>query len=163
MLPWKKRPPEVRNLFNPAFCTLLLRDAMVAYEKEKQEGMPYLLSFLILPLVLHKSTREALPKSIATKQQVWLQNNPEVRVDFARQARDLAPYVRESIMFGMHANIIGIDEQGNLITLKKKLSRGNWPKEAEPAVCRKKAQFLGRWMARTGDISTIFVMWGIRP
>lgn len=163
MLPWEKRPTEVANLFNPAFCTLLLRDAIVAYQKEKKEGMPYALSFLILPLVLSKSTRQALPRSTATKQHAWLQNHPEIRVDFARKLRDLAPYVKESIMFGMHANIIGVDQLGNLIALKKKLRKSTWPKDAEPAVCRKKARFLGRWMAQTGEVSTIFTMWGIRP
>lgn len=35
MLPWSERPIEVATLLNPAFCAVLLRDAIEAYEYEQ--------------------------------------------------------------------------------------------------------------------------------
>ena len=57
MKPWDRRPIEVRNLFNPAFCGLILFRSMSGYEEENIDGMPFSLSLLVLPLCLYKSSR----------------------------------------------------------------------------------------------------------
>ena len=48
------------NLFNPAFCGDLLRVSITKYEDEIRQSMPFLLSFLILPLVLNKEPRSSI-------------------------------------------------------------------------------------------------------
>jgi hypothetical protein len=62
--PWNQRPIEIRNLFNPAFCGLVMHRAMCGYEEEESspQGVPFSLTFLVLPLCLHKETREVLLK-----------------------------------------------------------------------------------------------------
>jgi hypothetical protein len=49
---WDQRPFEMRNLFNPAFCGLVLFRAMQGYEEEDPNGIPFSLSLLVLPSVL---------------------------------------------------------------------------------------------------------------
>lgn len=162
MLSWEERPIEVANLLNPAFCSILLRDSVVGFRDSNLQGMPYPIAFLVLPLVLHKMTREALPRSIATKMHVWLQNNPEVRIDFAERTRRLVPYTKEALVFAMRAEVITISGNGNLFPANR-LGTISWPSDAEPAILRSRAKFLGRWFARAGDVPTIFAIWGIRP
>ena len=72
---WSERPPEVAHLFNPAFCALLLREAVRGFAEVSPSGMPHPLVFLLLPIVLHKATRESLPGSITTKMHPWLQEH----------------------------------------------------------------------------------------
>lgn len=60
---WDQRPFEIRNLFNPAFCGLVLFRALRGYEEEDARGMPFSLSLLVLPLCLHKDSREAVSTS----------------------------------------------------------------------------------------------------
>ena len=163
MLPWENRPNEVANLFNPAFCALLLTDSIAGFQEYVESGMPYPLSFLILPLTLHKSTRELLPKSLRTKLHVWLQSRPEVRIGFAKRSCELVPYTKEGLVFGLQANSIEITQEGTLAACKGLGKISSWVDEAESAICREKSRFLGRWLAHSGDVSTIFVMWGIRP
>jgi len=163
MLPWGKRPNEVANLFNPAFCALLLTDSIAGFQEYVELGMPYPLSFLILPLTLHKSTRNLLPKSLRTKLHVWLQSRPEVRIGFAKRARELVPYTKEGLAFGLQANSIEITQEGKLVACKDLRKVSLWTDIAESAICREKSRFLGRWLAHSGDVSTIYVMWGIRP
>ena len=163
MRAWSERPIEVTNLLNPAFCSLLLRDSIVSFHKEKEQGMPYPLSFLVLPLVLHKPTRDMLPDTIRTRLYVWLGDHPEVYVRFAQRTRQLVPYTKESLTFGVQKGIIDVTEDGNLIPVQGRLKTLSWPTDAEPAICRRKAQFLGRWFAQAGEVATIFAMWGIRP
>jgi len=163
MLNWEKRPFEIANLFNPAFCAILLRDAAEGYEKEKEEGLPYPLSVFILPLVLHKTSRYLMPKTISSRMHVWLKNNEEVRIDFAKRVRHMLPYSKEALIFGMQGKIIMINPEGNLIPVRKNLNKLKWKNDSEPAQCRQKSLFLGRWLAHAGDISTVYAMWGIRP
>jgi len=55
---WDRRPIEVRNLFNPAFCGLVLYRAMATFQEIDDRGMPFSMSLLILPLTLQRQSRE---------------------------------------------------------------------------------------------------------
>ena len=44
-----------------------------------------------------------------------------------------------------------------------RLNQLPWPSDSESAACRKRAHFVGRWLALAGDNATIFAMWGVRP
>ena len=166
MQSWKERPVEYANLLNPAFCSILLHNAVKGYQLEKGRGMPYPLLFLVLPIVLHRSTREVLPKKIVTKLHIWLQERPEVRVGFGERSRDLVLYTKEAITFGMQTKILSIDKLGNLTIIKrnlKNISTVSWSKDSETTICCKRAEFVGRWLAQAGEVSTIYTMWGICP
>ncbi|MDO9326623.1 MAG: DUF6521 family protein, partial [Methanoregula sp.] len=67
MRPWGKRCIEEANLFNPAFLSVIAHQCVKGYEDESGSNVPYILPFLIAPLILHKNTRDNLPSSIATK------------------------------------------------------------------------------------------------
>ena len=166
MQSWKERPIEYANLLNPAFCSILLHNATKGYQKEKDRGMPYPLLFLVLPIVLHRSTREVLPKKIVTKLHIWLQEKSEVRVGFGDRTKNLVPYTKEALIFGMQNKIISVDRHGDFTWVKgqlKKISTISWSKDTETAICYKKAEFVGRWFAQAGEVSTIYTMWGICP
>ncbi|MCB0213443.1 MAG: hypothetical protein KDJ52_29135 [Anaerolineae bacterium] len=163
MLTWERRPAEVANLFNPAFCSILLRGAVNTYQKEQDAGMPYVLSFLILPLVLHKTTRDALPNTIRTRMHVWLQNKPETQIGFVNRIKQLTPITKEAIIFGMQSDLFTFDEKGNLVLVSRRFKSPPWTDDSEPTFCYRKSQFLGRWLAQVGDTATILTMWGIRP
>jgi hypothetical protein len=160
---WEERPFEIANLLNPAFCAVLIASSVTGYEKEASKGMPYPLAFFVLPLVLHRSTRDEIPRSIVTRMHSWLQEKPEVRVGFAERMRAMTPFTREAIIFGIQVRALGLNDQGELVKGDARIKPGNWESGAEPNVCRQKAGFVGRWIARAGDLSTIFIMWGVQP
>ena len=60
---WDQRPFEVRNLFNPAFCGLILFRALQGYEEENPDRMPFSLTLLVLPLCLQKDSRQMIADS----------------------------------------------------------------------------------------------------
>ena len=91
MKPWAERPTELAYLFNPAYCGLLLREAIDGYNAEKPEGMFFPLAFLVLPVVLHRHTRELLPRGITTALQPWLQEHPQVHVTMVEQPGNSRP------------------------------------------------------------------------
>src|SRR3954447_13061814 len=115
MRPWQDRPTEVAHLFNPAFLATLLGYASHGFMKERSTGLPWIFSFLLLPLILHKATREIAPKTKITKFQTWTQKNPAILVGFAERARHMEPYVREGIMFGVSTGILVCKADASLV------------------------------------------------
>ena len=165
MLPWQVRPSEVANLLNPAFCTLLLYETISNFRQEHitQAGLPYPLSLLVLPIILHKSTRETLPKTTAPAMSDWFQQNPYLIVGFAERVNQSIPFTKEALILGMQKKAFDVAKDGNLIPLFSSLPEVPvWLNNSEVITCRKCAGLLGRWFARSGSTSTIFRQLGIR-
>lgn len=161
MLRWEERPVEVANLFNPAFCAVLLQYSIRGFQSKQHGGMSYPLVFLILPIVLHLYTRQTLPNTTASKMHIWLQEHPEVRIGFVERTRELVPYTKEALIFGIQAGVIVTMPDGNLTWVKKSLRKSESGSELE--YLQERARFLGKWFAQFEESSNIFTMWGIRP
>lgn len=160
---WNKRPIEVAHLLNPAFCSIILREFVLGYNQECGNSMPYSLSFLVLPLVLHKPTRDLLPRTIATKFHSWVHQNQVMRLDLHNRAKQLVPFSKEALYWCASSGMLAFDEQGGLDVSKHNFKNINWLLDSDPEVCKKKAHFLGRWLTRAGDPATIFAIMGIKP
>jgi len=163
-LPWDRRPPEIANLLNPAFCSVLLFDTVKQYQSEGFDGLPYPLSFLVLPIILHKNTRQSLPQTRATKMSVWLQDKSFLKIGFAKRARLTVPFTNEAIIYGVHGEVLSLSDEGLLMSGSSKISN---PKKKtlddEIYEYRMKAIFLGKWFSDVGSVATIYALWGIRP
>ena len=86
---WSERPIEIAHLLNPAFCSTLLFESITGYKQENGSGMPFATAFLVLPVVLHKPTRDHLPKSIATKLHAWIQDNQKKIIERMEKKGDI--------------------------------------------------------------------------
>ena len=162
---WQDRPTDVSNLLNPAFVGMSLRKAVDGYVKEQSIGMPFELSFLVLPFVLHQPTREQLPSTIATMMQTWLMDNREVLIGLPKRAKDLVPFAREGILFASLRKVLRFDESGLLCAGSRKLIKAPSfiADKLEVNEIFKKSEFFGRWVSQAGNSTTIFAMLGIRP
>jgi Family of unknown function (DUF6521) len=163
--PWKDRPREFAHLLNPAFLGLLVVRASAGYTMESTFGLPFPLVFLALPIVLHRSTRDRLPRTIATKLTVWLEDLPEVRVGFPERVRALAPYAREGVRFALARDAVRLTGDARLTVPDGAPARRELRGEATDEVneCLARANFVGRWLTGAGSMSTTFAIWGIRP
>ena len=163
MKPWHERPTEIANLFNPAFCALIVRDGSQGFAEHNPTGMPYPLAFVLLPIVLHRGTRNILPKTIATKLHPWIEQHQEVKIGFPQRCAAMSTFTREAIIFAASGGLISISTSGTIQAPPLRLKRVGWPNDSEPAICRERAHFVGRWLATAGETATIFAMWGVRP
>ena len=162
MKQWKYRPIEEANLFNPAFCGEILRRAIGAYNISAQNKFPYPLTYLVLPIVLHRPTREAI--ALQNRQlHVWLQNNQRVRVGFAERAKSLIPITNEALNFLLQIKSVSVDESAGLNLLRQPRAINNTYGDEEIRDCFKKAALVGVWFARAGTAGNIYTMWGVKP
>ena len=161
---WSDRPLEQARLLNPAFLGLLTWSCAKGYSSVDASGLPYALAFVSMPVVLHKHTREMLPKSTRTSLAAWLGENTQVQVGFADRARALVPLVKEGILFASSGKVVSMAE-GRIKAAKRPRSMAKFEREATDEVnsCVKKAGFLGKWFANAGDYTTVMALWGVAP
>ncbi len=159
------RPRDEAHLFNPAFCANLLDYCVFSYYGQSSSGMPLYLMPLALPIVLHKRTREALPKAVSTSMPVWLQDNSIARVAFHERLMALKPYSMEAVRFAIRAGTLSLTDECLLTPFVKKseLDSRLTKLTDEPRECAMKARFLGKWFAVSGNAGTVMALWGVRP
>lgn len=165
---WDQRPIELANLINPAFCSILLRDTIDQFALEIDSGLDFSLSFLVLPLVLHKPTRTLLPSQMRSSLPEWIENHRKNLVLFPNHVTQLIPYTQESIIFGLQHGLIQVGSKesflGKLMTTSVILNDSNeWSRDSEPVDCRNKARLIGRWFAQIDNTSTTYRLLGVRP
>lgn len=162
MKPWNLRPREIRNLFNPAFCGVILARGVEGFTQEVNRPMPFSLTLLILPLCLHKRTREQIKQMQRAYFTKILQEHPEIRVDLAQRARGLLPYTMEAFAYLMSCGAIDVDESG-CIALRDNAVRKSIAGSQDTKDCQTVARSLGRKLALINDRVTIYATLGIRP
>lgn len=164
MKEWANRPPEIAALLNPAFCGFLMSSGLDEYAKTVNDGAPYAFPFVMLPLILHKSTRQMFPRSSRTAFSAWITNADTAiaKVGFAERAKNLAPYVKEALVFAMQNNSVYVTESGRLKTLTPvPKSFPNATQEFNE--CVRAAVMCGKWFSMVGDFKTAMALLGVRP
>jgi Family of unknown function (DUF6521) len=161
---WSKRNPIVANLFNPAFCGELIRIVVYNYNKQKiTTNFPFAFSFLVLPILLHKETREQIPKSVRTYLFVWVESNDFLFFDFSKRTKSMVNYTREALMFAMAYKKIDISNEGEIIAKREKVKLIAREDYEEYNEIIKKAEMLGKWLATTSDVKSIYSFFRITP
>ncbi len=159
---WNQRPFEIRNLFNPAFCGLLLFRALQGYEEEDPGGMPFSLALLVLPLCLHKNSREVLANSPRSYLLKTVTANPQLLVGFASRASDLVPFALEAFGLLMEKGCFEVSESGRLKTIASRV-RKSIVGTNESVSCQRVARMIGKEFARVADRVTVYSTFGVRP
>lgn len=161
MRPWKDRPPETANLLNPAFCAETCRRVVSAYSSRGSEPFPSSLLYLVLPLLLHRQTRDEIGERTRQRMHAWLQDRPHLRVGFADRVRRSAPSTIEALSFLICTRAARIDASG--LVLQGYTPASMSQRRDDVAQIFKKSAVVGRWFADAGTPEAIYTMWGIRP
>ena len=165
MTHWHERSREEKALLNPVFCSLLFWNAARGYASFNQDNLSFEESFLILPMVLHRTIREELPRDTRTSLALWINTHPLAPRQIVTRARLLVPFTKEGIFFGGVHGLISIDE-GKLHANEDWRLRINYSlRDASDEVrfCARRAEFVGKWFAHTGSGSTVLALIGVRP
>jgi hypothetical protein len=162
MKPWDQRPFEVRNLFNPAFCGLVLFRALLGYEERDADGMPFSLSLLVLPLCLQKNAREVIAGNSRSYLLKIVEKNPQILVGFADRASYMLPFALEAFGVLMERECFFVSQDGRLKTVPGRVRKSLTGTE-ESISCQRVARIVGKEFARIADRVTVYTTFGIRP
>jgi hypothetical protein len=164
---WPERPSEEQRLLNPAFCSLLLWHAALGYamESHNRSFMSFEETFLLMPMVLHRKTRDLLPRTATTSLPVWVHAYPLARATIADRGQMLVPFTKEALYFGGMYGLLRFSHgtlQANS-DWQRKIRRILNDSSDEVRLCNKRAHFVGKWFARTGRPEAVLTFLGVRP
>lgn len=159
---WDQRPIEIRNLFNPAFCGLVLFRAIVAYEEVEDRGIPFSLVPLVLPICLHKQSREILTPNTRSYFLRLVATHPQLLVGFSGRTQDMLPFTFEALGLLHQLGAIQVRPDGRLRAGPQGVRKSITGSDETQAI-QKVAKYLGKEFARIGDRVTIYATMGVRP
>lgn len=162
---WSDGTLEERVLLNPAFCSNLLWHFAATSEEAGRRPMTFAESFLLLPMVLHRATRDALPRTTRTSLGVWLDENPSWQASVAARAKVLVPFTKDALLFAGARQFLRLN--GGVLTadlsLRRRVSAVLRESTDEVRLCAKRATFVGAWFSEAGDAVTVMSLMGVRP
>lgn len=160
---WTDRNTIVANLFNPAFCGEIIRIVAKEYNKHTNTKFPFAFSFIILPILLHKETRERLPKTTKTYFFVWIEQNDKLFFDFSKRAKSMVKFTKEALSFAIVYKKISLTENGEIETSAEHVNYYKKEEYEEYDEILKKAGMLGKWLSFTSDVKSIYSFLRITP
>ncbi|WP_406293020.1 DUF6521 family protein [Embleya sp. NBC_00888] len=161
MTTWSERPSVVATMLNPALIAAVLATTADGHAKEAGTGVPWVLSFVAAPMVLHRGTREALPASTATHLATWVSRNPVLRAGLPQRAVGLVEPVRAGLRFGLAHGILRLEED-RLAAVPRRRPKGfRSPRELD--LILRKANLVGRWLSKTDSPATVLALLGVAP
>ncbi|MBQ7803066.1 MAG: hypothetical protein IJ372_00295 [Rhodococcus sp.] len=150
-------------MLNPALMAAVIGSAAIQFRKAGKSSMPWAYSFIVAPLVLHRGTREELPKTTRTHWSAWVAEHPVEHAGFARRALSLKEPVQEGLRFGLRNGMLQVDEQGCLLASLASGKGHTLVKESEIHRIVTRAGFVGKWLTKIEQPSTVFVLLGVAP
>jgi hypothetical protein len=160
--PWNVRSPIPAAMFNPALTAITIATAANQYEETAGFAMPWPLAHLVTPLVLHGPTREGLPRTKATSLAKWADDNTVLVAGLPARARQMAPYVREGLRFGLREGTMELVDGDGLRSLSE-IQINMRKVDGDIAVIYRAASMIGRVFGRAGSAATIFAALRVQP
>jgi hypothetical protein len=165
MSQWSDGTLEERVLLNPAFCANLLWHFAATNDMAERRPMTFAESFLLLPMVLHRATRDALPRTTRSSLGVWLDENPSWQASVAARAKVLVPYTKGALQFAGARGFLGFHEGLLMADLswRRRVNAALRGSTDEVRLCARRATFIGAWFSEAGDAATVMSLIGVRP
>lgn len=124
--------------------------------------MPFSLSLLVLPLCLHKDSREVIAGSSRSYLLKITEKNPQIQVGFTDRVTSMLPYAFEGFGLLMERGCISATIDGRLQTVPDKVRKAVTGTD-ETKSCQRVARIVGKEFARIADRVTVYTTFGIRP
>jgi len=153
--------PVAAAMLNPALVAAITAAAIEGYEGASARPLPGSLPFLVAPLVLHRDTREALPRRITTHWARWVSEHPLLQAGLPPRALSLVEPVRDGLRFGLARGTFHITSDGGLtggLASNARVDAGG-----DIAAIIRTSALVGRWLTRLDRPATAFALLGVAP
>lgn len=163
MTSWSERSRTQAVMLNPALLATITANAALRFRDTSGNAMPWAYSFIVAPLVLHRGTREALPRTTRANLNAWVADHPVEHGGFARRAVSLKDSVQEGIRFGLRTGILQVDLQGGLLASLASGKGHTLARDSEVQQIVARAGFVGKWLTKIEQPATVFIVLGVAP
>ncbi len=147
-------------MLNPALLATVVAVSAETFQEASGRPLPFAYPYLVAPLVLHKETREALPRRTNSHWATWLLRHPVLASGFPERARSLVPSVSEGVRFGLAHGALAVTVDGHL---EGALAPQSPARVGDIADIVRAAGFVGKWLTKLEHPATAFALLGVRP
>ncbi len=91
----------------------------------------------------------------------WLYANRHLAQILVEKARDMKDYTNESLLLYVSLNLLQINDDGEIEVGEHQFSRKRNFNRENVDYLKNRADMLGGWLAKAGDVTTIFSLIGI--
>lgn len=160
--------PEVERLLNPAFGCAVLAMAARRYSKQPAGhglGLPLLLAFVVLPLVLHGRTRQSIVQhNTGYGLHRFIRTHSETLAGLDRRVQGFRAFSQAAVTFGACNGLIELDDESLHIAATpaflRALSAADLDEDAIGTL--RAADRLGAWFAGL-DVPRVFLVLQLIP
>jgi hypothetical protein len=92
----------------------------------------------------------------------WIERESAARVHLNQSVPHLGPIVKSGLLFALKAQVLELVE-GQMVRSTGRIRKAIRGDTEEVIELQKASLFLGRWLSKAGDTSTIFTLLGVRP
>lgn len=163
MTAWDQRSRTEVAMLNPALMATIAANAALRYHEASTQAMPWFYSFLVAPLVLHRGTRDVLPRNTSTNIPTWVARHPVEHAGIGPRARSLRAAVQEGIRFGLRHDMLEVTQDGGLVGSLASGPGRTLERDSEVQRIVARAGFVGRWLTKVEQPATAFVILGVAP
>ena len=158
---------DVERLFNTAYCASIIAQYIYAYQQASASiGMPYMLTYLCLPLTLHNQTKTEVNKhTLLYGFHRFINEHPETLINLYERIKDFTRLTQETLLTGTTYGLMQIDLENVVFTSREstiKQIRKQLHNEKEAAQSIRAAARIGTWFAQL-SVTEIFFYLGIQP
>ncbi|SEE48132.1 three component ABC system middle component [Jiangella alba] len=154
--------PEVSSLLNPALIALVLHRGSTTHRDENGAGLPFVYAPIVSAVSLYPAARATLTMSVATQFTTWIDRNPDIQLLLQPRIAGVVPFVREGLLFALTTDVLRLDS-GALIPGAHGPTKTIRGASSDMEAVQRTAAYMGRWLARTGNVSTVCAMLGVTP
>jgi hypothetical protein len=163
MTTWSERSRTQAVMLNPALLATLTANAASQYRDHSDHLMPWFYAYIVAPLVLHRGTRESLPKNVRANLNTWVADHPVEHAGFAPRAVSLRDSVQEGLRFGLRTGLLSVNDAGGVTASLAKGRGHSLAKDSEVQAIVARAGFVGKWLTKIEQPATVFVVLGVAP
>jgi hypothetical protein len=151
---------DVFSETNPAFCSIIIFNFLKGYCDEVEEGVPFPIAVLPLPIILSNDLSKTFDGTNAkTGFFRWIENNPMILLGLSERIIESAEFLKPAIEYGLYKKIYQINELGNLIAIENSIKAS---KNFEFDYLFKYAGRLGTWIGQVNSTKTIYNHLGLK-
>jgi hypothetical protein len=163
-LAWRNRPLEEANNFNPAFTGEIIYRAAAEYNRSREFPFSLALAFLVLPMILHKGTRNQLARRADVTFVTWAAEHGRLLAELPDRVAVLLPVSREALIFLLQNRAVRLQRGGIVAGADPiRLSLRFRVETDDTRGARRSAGLLGRWFANQGQAASIMQVLGMTP
>ena len=156
---------EEQNLFNPAYCGLILYEAIRQFQATSEKGMPCSLAYLALPMSSNGLISSNLPNAVVTPISAWTTSNEGILVGLSNTISSYVEITTAAIAFLLERELIVLTKKGILNLSDQSIPKlpSFVAKNADIKQSFRAAGFIGRWFSSASSVESIYTQLGVRP